>query len=98
MLQTANFTQARDNLKTFCDDVIKNNSTLIIVRKDEQNVVVQSLESYNLIQRELKMLKEELFIQKRMLIAQKEIKEGKSKPASEVFSNMRAIVEGRKNV
>lgn len=44
MLQTANFTHARDHLKTYCDDVVENNSTLIITRKDDKNVVVQSLE------------------------------------------------------
>ena len=33
MLQTVNFTDARNNFKNFCDDVVENKTTLIVTRR-----------------------------------------------------------------
>ena len=98
MLQTANFSEARTNLKMYRDDVVDNNATLIITRKDDRNVVVQSLDNYNLINNELVSLKKELYIQKRMLQAERELANGEVVSADDVFSEMRAIVESKANV
>ena len=98
MLQTANFSEARTNLKTYCDDVVDNNATLIITRKDDKNVVVQSLDNYNLINNELVSLKKELYIQKRMVQAERELANGELVSSDDVFAEMRAIVEGKANV
>jgi len=98
MLQTANFTQARDNFKTYCDDIVDNNSTLIITRKDNKDVVVQSLDHFNLINNEIADLKKELYIHKRMVQAEKELATGKVVSADNVFAKMREIAVGSTNV
>ena len=42
-----NYTTLRNNLKTYCDKVTEDFETVIITRKDEDNVVMISLEEYN---------------------------------------------------
>jgi len=98
MLQIANFSDARTNLKAYCDDVVEKNTTLIITRKDDKHVVVQSLDNYNLMSNELNNLKKELYIQRKMIQAEKEMALGKSRPLEDVFTDVRAIIEGHQNV
>ena len=43
----ANYSAVRDNLKDYCDQVCDNNETLIVTRKQERNVVMMSLDTYN---------------------------------------------------
>ena len=42
-----NFSTLRNHLKTYCDTAAKNAETIIITRKNEENVVMMSLDSYN---------------------------------------------------
>lgn len=42
-----NYSNIRNNLKTYCDEATDNNETVIVTRKDEKNVVLMSLEKYN---------------------------------------------------
>ena len=42
-----NYSTLRNNLKDYCDRVTDDNETVIVTRKDEKNVVILSLESYN---------------------------------------------------
>jgi len=98
MLQTANFTQARDNFKNYCDEIVDSNATLIVTRKNDKHVVVQSLDNFNLMSNEILTLKKELYIHKRMVQAEKELAIGAVVPADDVFAQMRAIVEGKANV
>jgi len=42
-----NYSTLRNNLKSFCDKATDGNETVIVTRKDEKNVVILSLESYN---------------------------------------------------
>jgi len=42
-----NYSTLRNNLKGYCDKATDHNETVIITRKDEKNVVMLSLESYN---------------------------------------------------
>ena len=49
-MQVVNFTEARNNLKALCDTVYENSEEIIINRKNGENVVILSLESYNALQ------------------------------------------------
>jgi antitoxin YefM len=42
-----NYSTIRNNLKCYCDRVTDENETVIVTRKDEKNVVILSLESFN---------------------------------------------------
>ena len=42
-----NYSTLRNNLKDYCDRATDENETVIVTRKDEKNVVILSLESYN---------------------------------------------------
>lgn len=48
-MKTANFTELRNNLKTYLDGVILNSEPLIVQRPGNESVVVISLEEYNAI-------------------------------------------------
>lgn len=42
-----NYTNLRDNMKTYMDKVTEDYETMIVTRKDNRNVVMISEESYN---------------------------------------------------
>ncbi|MBP3595055.1 MAG: type II toxin-antitoxin system Phd/YefM family antitoxin [Lachnospiraceae bacterium] len=42
-----NYTNLRDNMKTYMDKVTNDYETMIVTRKDNKNVVMLSEESYN---------------------------------------------------
>ena len=42
-----NFSTLRNNLKAYCDTATKDAETIIVTRKNEDDVVMMSLESYN---------------------------------------------------
>ena len=44
-----NYSTIRNNLKSYCDQATDNNETIIVTRKDEKNIVIMSLEQYNVI-------------------------------------------------
>ena len=46
-----NYSTIRENLKSYCDKVTDDKETVIVTRKDEKNVVVISLEEWNLLQK-----------------------------------------------
>ncbi len=46
-MQVVNFTEARNNLKSLFDSVYANSEEVIVNRKNGENVVIISLESYN---------------------------------------------------
>lgn len=48
-MRTANFTDLRNNLKSFLDGVINDSEPLIVHRSGSESVVVISLEEYNSI-------------------------------------------------
>ena len=95
MLQTANFTDARNNFKNFCDDVVDKKTTLIITRKDDKNVVVQCLDSYNLVNQELNDLKREMAIYKRLSQAVEEAGMSDGIDSDLVFDKAMAIIQGQ---
>lgn len=50
MLAT-NFSNIRNNLKNYCDEVTDNGETVIITRKNDKNVVLISLEKFNRLEK-----------------------------------------------
>ena len=49
-----NYTAVRNNLKDYCDMATDSGETVIITRKANKNVVLLSLERYNLMEKELR--------------------------------------------
>lgn len=49
-----NYSTIRKNLKDYCDEATDNNEVVIVTRKDEKNVVLMSLEQYNLVMKALR--------------------------------------------
>jgi antitoxin YefM len=46
-MQVVNFTEARNNLKSIFDDVYHNSEEIIVNRKNGENVVIISLDTFN---------------------------------------------------
>ena len=42
-----NYSDVRNNLKAICDTIINNNETVIVTRKNDENIVMMSLDEYN---------------------------------------------------
>lgn len=53
-----NYTNVRENLKTYCDKVNDEDETVIITRKDNKNVVLISQNEYNNMLENIKILKD----------------------------------------
>lgn len=53
-----NYTNVRENLKTYCDKVNDEGETVIITRKDNKNVVLISQDEYNNMLNNMKILKD----------------------------------------
>ena len=58
----ANYTNVRENLKTYCDQVNDNEETVIITRKDNKNVVLISQDEYNNMLENIKILKDPKYL------------------------------------
>jgi len=57
-----NYTNVRENLKTYCDQVNDNEETVIITRKDNKNVVLISQNEYNNMLENIKVLKDPKYL------------------------------------
>ena len=42
-----NYSDVRNNLKAICDTIIKDSETVIVTRKNDENIVMMSLDEYN---------------------------------------------------
>lgn len=42
-----NYSDARNNFKSLCDTIIQDEETIIVTRKNEENIVMMSLDEYN---------------------------------------------------
>ena len=42
-----NYSDVRNNLKSVCDTIIANSETVIVTRKNGENIVMMSLDEYN---------------------------------------------------
>ena len=56
-----NYSEVRNNLKTYCDKATKDYETIIITRKNNENVVLMSKEEYNNLEEEYNNLMENLY-------------------------------------
>ena len=59
-----NYTNMRENLKTYCDKVNDEDETIIITRKDNKNVVLISQNEYNNMLKNIKFLKDPEYLVK----------------------------------
>jgi antitoxin YefM len=59
-----NYTNIRENLKTYCDKVNDEDETIIITRKDNKNVVLISQNEYNNMLENIKFLKDPEYLVK----------------------------------
>ncbi|MEG2366085.1 MAG: type II toxin-antitoxin system prevent-host-death family antitoxin [Alistipes sp.] len=75
-MKTANFTELRNNLKSFLDGVINNSEPLIVHRSGNDSVVVISLEEYNAI-KETEYIRSSPAMVDIIHKGEKEIREGK---------------------
>ena len=50
-----NFSEVRKNLKTYCDLAVDENETIIVTRHYDRNVVIMSVEQYNLMHKNLRL-------------------------------------------
>lgn len=57
-----NYTNIRENLKTYCDKVNDEDETVIITRKDNKNVVLISQNEYNNMLENIKVLKDPKYL------------------------------------
>jgi antitoxin YefM len=57
-----NYTNIRENLKTYCDKVNDEDETIIITRKDNKNVVLISQNEYNNMLENIKFLKDPQYL------------------------------------
>jgi antitoxin YefM len=57
-----NYTNVRENLKTYCDQVNDNHETVIITRKDNKNVVLISQNEYSNMLENIKILEDPKYL------------------------------------
>jgi antitoxin YefM len=58
----ANYSNVRENLKSYCDKVNDENETVIITRKDNKNVVLMSQDEYNNMLENIKIIKDPKYL------------------------------------
>ena len=73
-----NYSEVRNNLKTYCDKATKDYETIIITRKNNENVVLMSEEEYNNLMENL-YIRSNLKYYQRLLESIKEVEKGNFK-------------------
>lgn len=63
-MMAVNYTNMRENLKTYCDKVNDEDETIIITRKDNKNVVLISQNEYNNMLKNINFLKDPEYLVK----------------------------------
>lgn len=58
-MEVVNYTEFRQSLKMYLDNVTRNHDTLIVPRSDGESVVIISLDEYNSYQETLHLMKTE---------------------------------------
>ena len=53
-MRAVNYSTMRTNFKEYCDAAVHADETIIITRKNEENVVLLSLDSYNRLMKSLR--------------------------------------------
>ncbi len=52
MMLATNFANFKNNLENFCDRAVNDSQVVIVTRKNDENVVLMSLEKYNSLMEE----------------------------------------------
>ena len=73
-----NYSEVRNNLKTYCDKATKDYETIIITRKKNENVVLMSEEEYNNLMENL-YIRSNLKYYQRLVESIKEVEKGNVK-------------------
>lgn len=73
-----NYSEVRNNLKTYCDKATKDYETIIITRKNNENVVLMSEEEYNNLMENL-YIRLNLKYYQRLVESIKEVEKGNVK-------------------
>ena len=73
-----NYSEVRNNLKAYCDKATKDYETIIITRKNNENVVLMSEEEYNNLMENL-YIRSNLKYYQRLVESIKEVKKGNVK-------------------
>ena len=73
-----NYSEVRNNLKTYCDKATKDYETIIITRKNNENVVLMSEEEYNNLMENL-YIRSNLKYYQRLVESIKEVEKGSVK-------------------
>ena len=73
-----NYSEVRNNLKTYCDKATKDYETIIIKRKNNENVVLMSEEEYNNLMENL-YIRSNLKYYQRLVESIKEVEKGNVK-------------------
>ena len=73
-----NYSEVRNNLKTYCDKATKDYETIIITRKNNENVVLMSEEEYNNLMENL-YIRSNLKNYQRLVESIKEVEKGNVK-------------------
>lgn len=73
-----NYSEVRNNLKTYCDKATKDYETIIITRKNNENVVLMSEEKYNNLMENL-YIRSNLKYYQKLVESIKEVEKGNVK-------------------
>ena len=73
-----NYSEVRNNLKTYCDKATKDYETIIITRKNNENVVLMSEEEYNNLMENL-YIRSNLKYYQKLVESIKEVEKGNVK-------------------
>ena len=73
-----NYSEVRNNLKTYCDKATKDYETIIITRKNNENVVLMSEEEYNNLMENL-YIRSNLKYYQKLVESIKEVEKGNIK-------------------
>ena len=73
-----NYSEVRNNLKTYCDKATKDYETIIITRKNNENVVLMSDEEYNNLMENL-YIRSNLKYYQKLVESIKEVEKGNVK-------------------
>ena len=73
-----NYSEVRNNLKTYCDKATKDYETIIITRKNNENVVLMSEEKYNNLMENL-YIRSNLKYYQKLVESIKEVEKGNIK-------------------
>ena len=73
-----NYSEVRNNLKTYCDKATQDYETIIITRKNNENVVLMSEEEYNNLMENL-YIRSNLKYYQRLVESIKEVEKGNVK-------------------